>query len=99
MIHCAGEVRVGKRDTAERRITQNLSRRRLAVFSEEKSWLRTQIGMPPAIQYDACDVAALVKAGVREHGHKLFTNTLLVVAKGSGEHLRAPAMSLLFRGH
>src|SRR5712691_3768077 len=54
----AGQVGVGKSNSPERRVAQNIARRRLSVQTEKEARLRSHEGMPPAIQDNSRDVAA-----------------------------------------
>jgi len=52
MIHGAGQIRIRKGDAPKRRAAQNLAGRGLSIASKEKSRLRIQIRVSPAIQND-----------------------------------------------
>ncbi len=57
VIHDAGQVGIGEADAVEGRGAQDLSRGWLAVLAEEKAGLGAQIGMAPAVQNYAGDIA------------------------------------------
>src|SRR5512133_305762 len=97
VIHDPGQIGIRKCDSTERRISQDVARRGLSIFAEKESWLRTQVGVTPTVENDARDIALCVEAGSREHFAELLTNAPFIFTKGSGEHFRPPAMSLLVR--
>lgn len=56
MIHDAGQVGIGERNTPERRGPQNFAGGRLSVGTKEKTGLRIEISVTPAIQDDSRNV-------------------------------------------
>ena len=60
MVHDPGQIGVGKRDAAKRRIPQDFTRRGICVRAEEEARLGAQVGVPPAVQNDAGDIPLAV---------------------------------------
>src|ERR1700676_3828115 len=98
MIHGAVQVRVCERDAAEWCAAQDFAGGGPSVAAKEKSWLRIQIGVAPAIQNNCSNVALRIKSGGRKHFVKLFAGALLVFAERNAQHFRAAVPSLLFGG-
>ena len=98
MVHGSGQIGVRKCDTPERRTPQNLAGSRLTIAPKEEPGLRTEIGMSPAIQDNAGDVAPRVEAAAREHIAELLTDLALVIFERCSQQLCAAALPLLFGG-
>src|SRR5689334_6328100 len=95
MIRGAGEVGIRKRNPPVRLVTQDIAWRGLAVGAEEEPWLRIHIGVAPAIEDDAGDVASRIESARRKHVRHLLAEHALVLREGSAEQLSAPACALL----
>ena len=59
------KIGIGEADAVEGRGAQNLSRAWLAVLAEEKAGLRAQIGVAPAVQNYAGDIALGIESQIR----------------------------------
>ena len=79
MIHRSRKIGICKRDPAMSPVAQDVSRRGLAVRAEEKAGLRIDVGMAPAIENDARDVAPRVEAAWGEHVAELLAEDALVL--------------------
>src|SRR5262245_64909473 len=90
------EVRISERDSTERGIAQDIAEGGLPVLAKKESRLWAGVGMSPAIENDAGDIAFCVKLRCVEHIGQLVTNLALVLAKGSGNELGAAARVLVF---
>ena len=64
-------------------------------MTEEEARLRVHVGVPPAIEDDAGDVAPRLEAARRKHVRELLAKGSLDLLEGGGEHLHAAARSLL----
>ena len=85
MIHRSGKIAVGKGDSAERFSAQDLSRRRLSIQTKEKAWLRTEVGVAPAVENDAGGITLRVKSVAGEHcGHQLADLPFIVTVVSPG---------------
>ena len=82
MIHSPSQVCISKRNAAEGRLAQDLPRRGLAIFAEEKARLWAQIRVPPAIQDDSGNVPVGIESGTRKHVAKLLTDATFVFPEG-----------------
>src|SRR5581483_8804032 len=98
MIHRPRKIRIRKGNPPEWRAPQNLPWRRLAVRPEEESGLRTQIGVPPAIEDDRGNITARIKPGCRKHSRELLTDAPLVLPERGCQQLGASPHALLTRG-
>src|SRR5580704_19072211 len=98
MIHGPGQIGIGKCDPAEWCVAQDLPGGRSALLSEEETRLRAQVGMAPAVQNNAGDIAPRVEAGAGEHCRELFADLLLIVPERSTHQLAPAAIPLLFGG-
>ena len=67
MVHGAGKLGVGERDSPERGASQDLTRGGLATFAEEEARLRRKIRVAPAVEDDARNVAARLEARGLKH--------------------------------
>src|SRR5207302_6031261 len=94
----AGKFGVCERDAAERGRAENFARRGLPASSEEEAGLRTQIGVAPAVEHDAGNVALRVESNGRKHLGELVADSTFVFAEGSGEKFAAATMTLRFGG-
>src|SRR5579862_1430751 len=97
MVHRTSQVRVREGDSPERRGSQGVPRCRFSIFSEEKSRLRIEIRMAPAIQHNSRYVPLRLKPRTAEHFRKLLPDAPLIVAERRAKHLPAPTMPLLLR--
>ena len=82
MIHRPSQICIRKRNAAEGSLAQDLPRRGLAVFAEEKARLRAQIRVPPAIQDDPGNVTLGIESGTCKHIGKLLTDPTFVFPEG-----------------
>src|SRR5262249_738795 len=89
---------VGKGHAAEGSGTKYFARCRCAIGAKEEAGLRTEVGVAPAIQNDAGDMALDVKTHTGKHLGKLFTDLALVLAERSGKELGASSLALFFGG-
>ena len=92
MSGVAGEIGIGKGNASEGGAAQDLARRRLAVLAEEKSRLRTAIGVPPAVEDDAGDIALGVEARSGEHLGKLLARLSFIIDEGVERSSARPAV-------
>src|SRR3982750_4719738 len=97
MVWRAGQVRIRERDSSKGRCTQNLPGRRLPVTAEEKSGLRADVCMSPAIQDDAGDVTSGIEPTSGKHLSQLCADLPFVIAKRSGQELSASQVALLLQ--
>ncbi len=95
MVGDSGKIRVREGDSAERRGTQHVAGRRLAIFAEKESRRGAEIGVSPAVQNDSRNVTSGIESGTGKHRSELLANLPLVVAKWSGNQLRASQVPLL----
>src|SRR5580700_4194 len=66
--------------------TQYIAGCRLAVDTVEKARSGGDVRVPPAIEDNACDVAAGIKAGSTEELHHLLADLCFVVPEARLEH-------------
>src|SRR2546428_2279351 len=66
--------------------------------AEEEAGLRAQIGVPPAVEDDAGNVALRIKSNGRKHLRELLADTAFVFAERRGEKFATTAMTLRFGG-
>src|SRR2546427_2863314 len=92
----AGKMGVGERDGAEGAGAENFGGRGIPASTEEEAGLRTQIGVPPAVEHDAGNVALHVESNGRKHLGELVADSAFVFAEGSGEKFATAAMTLRF---
>src|SRR5262249_44294391 len=71
MVHSPGQVSVSECNATKRRVPQSFAGSRLTAGSKEEPRLRTQVGMPPTIQYDSGDVPLSIEAVAPEHFREL----------------------------
>src|SRR5580700_7147872 len=79
MIHRSCKVGICKGNPSKRSVPQNLARCGPAIAAKEEPRLRTEIGVPPAIQDDPRDVPPRVKACAVKHLAELFAESPLIV--------------------
>src|SRR5712692_6270189 len=91
VVHNSGQIGIGKRDAAERCVPQHFSWCRSSVFAKKETRLRTQVGVSPAVQDDARNVAAGIKPRLRKHQDELLADAPFVLAERRGEQLRTAA--------
>jgi len=96
VIHDAGQVGIGESDAPIGSVAKNVAGARIAVGTEEEAGLRAEVGVPPAVQDNGCNVAVGIEAGLAKHGGKLVANQTLVSAEGSGYEFHSTSGSLLF---
>jgi len=72
-----------------RRSAADSPRRRLSVLAEEETRLRAEVGVAPAIQNQAGDVAAGVEARRLQTSWRIVADPALVLAEWSGHQLDA----------
>src|SRR5271170_3169194 len=96
MVHGSGEVGVSKCNPSEWGAAQDLASGRLPTTSKEETWLRTQIGVSPAIQDNSGDVPLCVKAPSREHLAELLTDLSFIISERRSQQLGAASVPLLF---
>ena len=77
----AGQVRVGECNPSKGGFAQHIAGRRLAVLSVNKSGLRDDEVVPPAVQNNAGNIAPRLKSRGREHLRKLLAHLALEIAK------------------
>src|SRR5258708_19596819 len=95
MVHDPSEVGIRESDAPMRPIAQDLAGAGAPVRTEEKSRLRTQVRMPPAIQDEAGDIALWIETSAAEHHGKLLADPALVDAERRGKQFGSPASDLL----
>src|SRR5271169_1631617 len=95
MVHDASQIRIRKGDAAERGVAQDFTRSRLSARAKEESRLRTQIGVAPAVQDNAGDVAPGIESSTRKHHRELLADAAFVFSKRRRDEFRAPARDLL----
>ena len=61
MVHDSRQICIGKRNAAEGRGSQDFAGRRLSVLAEEKTGLRIEVGVPPAVENDSLNIAPRIK--------------------------------------
>src|SRR3954466_6708127 len=98
MVHDAGEIGIGECNPAVRCLAQDIAWSRLAVFAEEEARLWAEVGVAPAIQNDAGDIAIGIEAGTPKHGSELFPDSPFVCSKGRRYELGSSSDSLLLKG-
>ena len=95
MVHDPREVGIGKCDATERRRTQHFAGRRFSILAEEKTGLRVQICVSPAVQDDSRDIPPGVKTRSREHVGELLTNLSLIILERRSQHFTPASVSLI----
>src|SRR5580765_248561 len=98
MVRHAGKICVRKSDPSEGSGAKDFAGSRLAVLAEEESGRWAQVSVPPAIEDDACDVAAGIESAAREHFGELLANLALVFAEWHGHQFAAAEVTLLLSG-
>src|SRR6266849_1150028 len=99
MIHDAGQIRIREHYATEWGSPQNLARCGFSAIAKEKTWLRVEVCVPPAVQDDSRDVPPRIEPGAREHIGKLLTNLPLVFTERGTQHLSSAAVSLICDRH
>src|SRR5437867_2493293 len=98
VVHCTGKVGIRKSDSTVGAVAQDVARRGLAVDAKEEAGLRIHVGVAPAVEYDAGDVAARIEAAGREHVGELLPEPALVLRERGPEQLRASSAALFAYG-
>jgi hypothetical protein len=65
MIHDAGQIRIREHYATEWGSPQNLARCGFSAIAKEKTWLRVEVCVPPAVQNDSRDVPPRIEPGAR----------------------------------
>src|SRR5215469_4910032 len=79
MIHTAEQFRISKSDSAKGSAAQNVAGSRLSPCSEKETRSGIEVGMPPTVQDDTCDVPLRIKPRTCEHIGKLFADHSFVI--------------------
>src|SRR5438270_12196079 len=79
--HDSGQIRIGECDAPVRVLAQYVAGSGFTVFAEEEARLRAHVGVAPAVQNDAGDVAISVKPGFAKHSSELVADLLLIAAE------------------
>src|SRR5579864_6372135 len=98
MIHRSSKIGICKGNPSKRSVPQNLAGCGPAIAAKEKPGLRTEIGVPPAVEDDPGDIPPRVKARAVKHLSKLFAEPPLIVLERGPDQLGASPMSLFFGG-
>src|ERR1051326_1397160 len=99
MIHRTGQIGVRERNAAMRSVAQHVARGRPAVRPKEETRLRIHVGMTPAVENDAGDIAPRIEAAGGKHVAELGAKGALVARERCAQELRATAAALLADRH
>src|SRR5271167_946242 len=97
MSGVSGEISIGERNPPKWRAAQDFTICRLSILAKEETWLRAAVGVSPAIEHYARNVALGVEARCSEHLCELLAHPPLVIPIRSGEQFGAPRILLLYQ--